>query len=135
MARVIPADWTPHRRDDGELLGWIRPDGDDWLAVDLLGREASDAVDWLAAEAALERRGLAWLADPWMLERPDAGVLRVRLVEVTPGREGEPGRVVVKVDDGGAIGGPPTPRFTLPWPAPAALRAVRSGDPRLTPWS
>lgn len=132
---MIPADWTPHRRDHGELLGWIRPDGDDWLAVDLLGRKASDAVDWLEAEAALERRGLAWLADPWMLERPHAGILRVRLVEVTPGREGEPGRVVVKADDGGAIGGPPTPRFTLPWPAPAALRAVRPSDPRLTPWS
>ena len=30
-------DWTPHRRDDGELLGWIHPDGDDWVAVDVLG--------------------------------------------------------------------------------------------------
>ncbi|WJL94482.1 hypothetical protein QSU92_10910 [Microbacterium sp. ET2] len=20
---MIPPDWTPHRRDDGELIGWI----------------------------------------------------------------------------------------------------------------
>lgn len=131
---MIPADWTPHRRDDGELLGWIRPEGDDWLAVDLLGREASGAGEWLDAEAALDDRGIAWLADPWVLEDPDAGPLRVRIVEVTPGRAGEPGRVVVKIDDHGAIGGPPTPRFELTWPAPERLRPWLPGDPAYTPW-
>lgn len=131
---MIPADWTPHRRDDGELLGWIRPDGAHWVAVDLLGRPASSAVEWLEAEDALEERGLSWLADPWMLERADAGILRVRLVEVTPGGGGEVGRVVVKADDGGAIGGPPVPRFELAWPAPSVLRPATAEDPRITPW-
>lgn len=131
---MIPDDWTAHRRDDGETLGWIRPEGEFWLAVDVLGREVSGPVEWLDAEAALEDRGIAWLADPWMLEREGAGVLRVQLVEVTPGGAGEAGRVVVKADDGGAVGGPPTPRYVLPWPAPATLRPVRPGDPRLTPW-
>ena len=88
---MIPDDWTPHRRDDGELLGWIRPasadvGADHWIAVDLLGRAASDALDWLDAEAVLDARGLSWLAEIWMLERPDAEPLRVKLVEVSPPR-------------------------------------------------
>lgn len=120
---MIPPDWTPHRRDDGERLGWIRPEGDEWVAVDVLGREASGPVDWLEAEAALEAVGLAWLADVWMLERDDAEPLRVKLVEVVP----EGSRVVVQTDDFGAIDVPVT-RYELPWPAPAALRPRRAGD-------
>lgn len=130
---MIPADWTPHRRDDGELIGWIRSEGEEWVAVDLLGREASAAVDWLDAEAALEARGIAWLGDIWMLEQ-DAETFRVRIIEVSPGGDAEPGRVVVKVDDFGAMGGPPTPRFELTWPAPAALRPPRPDDPIGSPW-
>ncbi|BDV32141.1 hypothetical protein [Microbacterium terricola] len=126
---MIPPDWTPHRRDDGELVGWIRPAGDDWAAVDLFGRDVSEAVDWLDAEAVLEAHGIGWLADIWMLDGRADAPLRVRVVEVTPGGSGEAGRVVVKLDDGGAVGGPPTRRFTLPWPAPATLRPPRQGDP------
>ncbi|WP_417555189.1 hypothetical protein [Microbacterium sp.] len=126
---MIPADWTPHRRDDGELLGWIRPEGEDWVAIDVLGRTASAPVDWLDAEVALEEVGLAWLADAWMLEGEASAPLRVRFVEVTPSDAGTTGRVVVKVDDFGDIQRPPTERFTLPWPAPARLRPARPGDP------
>ncbi|UNK71164.1 hypothetical protein [Microbacterium sp. H1-D42] len=126
---MLPEDWTPHRRDDGELLGWIHPSGDEWVAVDVLGRVASDAVDWLDAEAALEAVGLAWLADVWMLEGEAPGPLRVRFIEVTPSVGSEIGRVVVKVDDFGDMQRPPTERFTLPWPAPARLRPARPGDP------
>ena len=130
---MIPADWVPHRRDDGELLGWIRPDGDDWIAVDLLGREACNAADWLEAEAALEAVGLSWLADVWMLERSAEEPLRVKLVEVTPGGVGEAGRVVVQTDDFGAIDAP-VERYELPWPAPAALRPRREGEIGATPF-
>lgn len=126
---MLPADWIPHRRDDGELLGWIHPAGDDWVAVDLLGRVASDAVDWLDAEAALEAVGLAWLADVWMLEGEAPEPLRVRFVEVTPSEGDATGRVVVKIDDFGDMQRPPTERFVLPWPAPARLRPARPGDP------
>jgi hypothetical protein len=105
---MLPADWIPHRRDDGELLGWIRPEGDDWVAVDLLGREASAAVDWLEAESALEANGLSWLADVWVLDLPEGDAWRVKLVEVTPGRVGEAGRIVVQTDDFGAIDVPVT---------------------------
>ena len=61
-------DWTPHRRDDGELLGWIHPDGEAWVPVDILGRTVSGPTEWLDAEAALEERGISWLADPWVLD-------------------------------------------------------------------
>lgn len=121
-------DWTPHRRDDGELIGWIRPHGDDWVPVDLFGRAVAGPIDWLDAEAVLEERGIRWLADIWMLEREDAAPLRVRIVEVTPDRGGVAGRVVVQTDDFGAVEAPVT-RFELPWPAPARLRPRREGDP------
>lgn len=119
---MLPSDWTGHRRDDGELVGWIRPAGQDWIAVDLLGREASGPVDWLEAEAALEARGIGWLADIWVLERADAAPLRVRMVEVTPDH------VVVQTDDFGAIDAP-VEQYELEWPAPAELRPRRDGDP------
>ena len=130
---MIPADWTPHRRDDGELLGWIRPDGEGWVAVDLLGRAASAATEWLDAEEVLDARGLSWLADIWMLERDGSDPLRVRLVEVTPGRVGDAGHVVVQTDDFGAID-VPVQRVELPWPAPSALRPRRLGETGVTPF-
>ena len=135
---MIPDDWTPHRRDDGELLGWIRSasihlGADHWIAVDLLGREASDALDWLDAEAVLDARGLSWLAEIWMLERPDEGPLRVKLVEVSPPHGADEGRVVIQTDDFGAID-VPVQRFELPWPAPAELRLRRAGETGASPW-
>lgn len=119
---MIPADWTPHRRDDGELVGWIRPAGEDWTAVDVLGREVTASVDWLDAESALEQRGLAFLADVWMLERDGEPPLRVRMVEVTPER------IVVKVDDFGDVTRG-TERHVLPWPLRPHLRPPGPGDP------
>lgn len=126
---MLPDDWTPHRRDDGELVGWIRPEGNDWVAVDVLGRVASDPVDWLEAEAALEAVGLSWLADVWMLEGETADPLRVRFVEVTPSDADRAGRVVVKLDDFGDMQRPSAEQFTLPWPAPARLRPAHADDP------
>lgn len=122
-------DWTPHRREDGELLGWIHPAGDDWMAVDVLGRTVSEGIDWLDAEAALESHGLAWLADPWMLEGETDRPLRVRIVEVTPTDAGRAGRIVVKVDDFGDMSRPASEPYVLPWPLPARLRLPHAEDP------
>ncbi|MFB8386264.1 hypothetical protein ACFC3F_03880 [Microbacterium sp. NPDC055910] len=125
---MINADWTPHRREDRELLGWIRPEGQSWVAVDLLGRDVSAAVEWLDAEERLEAGGLAWLADVWMLDKPDAEAVRVRIAEVMPPTTaGEAGCVVVHTDDFGAIDVPFT-RIELPWPAPPELRPKRPGE-------
>lgn len=122
-------DWTPHRRDDGELLGWIHPEGEEWVAVDVLGRVASSPTEWLDAEAALEERGISWLADPWVLEGEEDGPVRVRILEVTPDEDGAPGRVVVKVDDFGDVTRPPTHQYVLAWPAPDRLRTPSPTDP------
>jgi|SRR6478735_1261908 len=120
---MLPTDWIEHRRpDDREPVGWIRPEGDLWVAVSVLGHDLTGPVDWLEAEEALEAAGLSWLADVWMLEQPDGGSpVRVRIVEVTP--DG----VVVQTDDLGAID-VPVERYALPWPAPARLRPRRADD-------
>ena len=101
--------------------------------MDVFGHDVGDPVDWLDAEAALETRGIRFLADSWMLERDDAPPLRVRIVEVTPDRAGVPGRVVVQTDDFGAIDAP-VERFELEWPAPARLRPRRPGEAGTTPF-
>lgn len=108
-------DWTPHRRDDGELVGWIRPEGELWVPIDLLGHVIAEPGEWLEAEYALEQRGIAHLAGVWLLGRSDGRDIRVKLVEVTPER------IVVQTDDFGAIDVPIT-SFVLAWPAPPELR-------------
>ncbi|PVU83439.1 hypothetical protein DDP54_11030 [Cellulomonas sp. WB94] len=109
-------DWIEHRRaGDRERLGWIRPDGDHFVALDALGREVTGAVDWLDAEESLDARGLHWLADLWQLDLGDGTRARVRIVEVTPER------VVVKVDDFGTVDAV-TRSYVLPFPAPDVLR-------------
>ena len=121
----VPADWTTHRRDDRELLGWIvaaDESGETWSAHDVLGRVVASGVDWLDAEAALDNHGLRYLADPYMLEGVREQPLRVRLVEVTPER------IVVKEEDFGDMTAK-TERFVLPWPMPTELRSVRPDDP------
>ena len=122
-------DWTPHRRDDGELLGWIHPAGDDWVAVDVLGRTVTGPTEWLDAEAALDAHGISWLAEAWMLEGEGDHPLRVRMLEVTPDDDGVPGRIVVKIDDFGDMTRPATTQFALAWPIPDRLRPPRPGDP------
>jgi len=120
---MLDETWVEHRRSgDRELLGWVRPSGDDFVAVDRLGRDVTDAVGWTDAEDALEERGLGWLADLWQLTLDDGRVERVRLVEVSPRR------VVVKADDMNAVGDTPTVTYELPFPAPASL-APFAGDP------
>lgn len=122
---MIPADWTPHRRDDGEVLGWVRPVHESWIAVDLLGREFGEPGDYLDAEAALEARGLGFLAERWWL-----GPNPVRIGEVSTEH------VVVYRDDYGAASavGSHATRIELPWPAPPALsqeaRHRRTGPER-----
>lgn len=121
---MITPDWIPHRRaSDGELVGWVRPAGDDWVAVSLFGADLTEPVDWLGAEEALEEQGLSWMAGVWLLRR-DGRDIRVRLVEFSPDRiesgTVRPGRVVVKTDDFGAID-VPYELIDLPWPPPPEL--------------
>ncbi|PJJ70632.1 hypothetical protein CLV46_0154 [Diaminobutyricimonas aerilata] len=112
------ADWIEHRRDDGEIVGWIRPVGEDFQPIDLLGHEVGGPVEWLDAERVLEERGLRFLADPYTLRLDDGTDLRVRITQVSRDR------VVVKRDDWGDIG-TPLLEYTLPFPAPEELRPLR----------
>lgn len=117
----VPEGWIEHRRaGDRELLGWVRVDGDGFVAVDRIGRELTEVVDWHEAEEALDERGLHWLADLWQLTLDDGSVVRVRVAEVATDR------VVVATDDFGNVDAVVT-RHVLPFPAPAALRPF-AGD-------
>lgn len=130
---VIPDAWMPHRRDDGEVVGFIEPAGDAFVPHDLLGRPLGAAVDWLDAERTLDELALAWLAEP-VLARVDGDARparRVRVVEVT--RE----RVVVIDDEFGASAAVPSPggggdagrhlqRWALPLPLEIAFEPVRA---------
>ena len=119
---MLPNDWIEHRRAaDRELVGWLRPAGEGFVAIDRLGREVTGVVDWVTAEEALDERGLRWLADLWQLGHDDGTTTRVRIVEVSHER------VVVKRDDFGAVDAEMR-TWTLPFPAPETLRPY-AGDP------
>lgn len=122
---MVPTGWFEHRRPgDREVLGYLRPSGDGFVAVDRLGRDVTGVVDWVEAEEALEVHGLGWLADLWQLTQADGTRLRVRLVEVGPDR------VVVAADDFGAVDAQ-VQSFVLPFPAPAALQPFDGDSGRL----
>ena len=62
---MIPETWIPHRRDDGEVVGWIDMTVAEpaLVPIDRLGRPMGPVDDWHEAEAALERVGLRFLMD------------------------------------------------------------------------
>lgn len=113
-------DWIEHRRSDGERIGWIRVTGEQFVAVDALGRPVTERVDWLEAEEALEERGLGFLADPWLLDLPDGASVRVQIVEASTDH------IRVREDDFGAaaVVGAHMREHMLDFPAPAALRPL-----------
>lgn len=102
-------------------MGWMRPEGESFVPVDLLGRDVSAATDWLSAEEQLEERGLGFLAEPYLLELEDGERRRVRITEVST--EG----IRLLNDEFGAASAVGAPRieYTLAWPAPAHLRPLR----------
>lgn len=106
-------DWIDYRRDDGELLGWICPHDDDFIAIDRLGRLTTGVVDWLEAEEALEAIGLGYLADTFDLDQPNDEPMRVKILEVGTDR------ITVKEESFGVTIGPP---ISLPFPAPPELK-------------
>lgn len=116
---MIPAGWIEHRRGDGELVGWIVPEGEGFRPLDILGRAITgEVLDWLEAEELLEATGLGFLAERWQLTLPDGTVRPVRIAEASARG------IVVLADEYGAasaVGAKPE-RFELPFPAPDALR-------------
>ncbi|ALV47449.1 hypothetical protein MB46_05805 [Arthrobacter alpinus] len=108
----METDWIEHRRaEDKELVGWIQPTGQGFVAMDLLGRRRTDVVDWMIAEEALDELGLSYLADPHELRLDGGDWLRVRIAEVSSGL------VRVKKDDWGDMTAPQI-YYTLDFPVP-----------------
>jgi hypothetical protein len=118
----VPPELIPHRRGDGELLGWMRPAGEGFVVVDLLGRERTGELDWLAAEETLDALGIGYLADPFELRLDDGRWLRVRLTEVST--EG----IRVKREDWGAID-IPLVEYEVEFPLPDRLRPWAGDQP------
>jgi len=116
---MLPQGWIPHRRADGELIGWLEVVGDEVVAHDLLGQRVSPpGLDWDEAEQVLERRGIGYLAEPHTATvMPYGDLVRVSLTEVTTER------VVAVVDELGtaaAIGSTPE-TIVLPFPVPVGM--------------
>ncbi|KQX06496.1 MULTISPECIES: hypothetical protein [unclassified Leifsonia] len=131
-----PTDWIEHRRGDRELLGWMLPDGDGFVAIDLLGRAVTGSVDWLAAEEAIESTGIGYLAEPFELLLDDSGAdgapsegsghwVRVRVVEVSTDR------VLVKKEDWGDVTATAV-YYSAPFPVADRLRPF-AGDVHVLP--
>lgn len=86
---MIPAHWPAHHRDeDGEVLGYLEPVGEGrYRPVTPFGRPLDGPGDEDSARAVLDARGLAYLADPWLLSVPGREEpVRVQIVEVSPER-------------------------------------------------
>lgn len=112
-------DWIEHRRGvDGELLGWMKPAGNGFIAIDLLGRERTAIIDWLDGEEFLEELGIGYLADPYELRLDDGRWLRVRLAEVSPNE------IRAKKDDWGDMNAPQL-IYTIAFPVTDILRKLR----------
>ncbi len=83
---MIPPSWHPHRRsEDGELVGYLRPEGALVTPVTVFGYPLSDPTDGGAAADILDRHGLAYLADRWLLQTA-RGPVSMQIVEATPDR-------------------------------------------------
>ena len=117
---TVGADWIEHRRGDRERLGWMRPQGDGFVVIDLLGREVSGELEWLDAEELLEERGIGYLADRFELEIEPGHWLLVRIVEASPDR------IRLKKEDWGDVTATAV-YYEVGFPMPATLR-VHTGD-------
>lgn len=83
---MIPSAWVPyHREDDGELLGYLVPDGELFVPVTVFRYELGDAADEYDASQVLENIGLSYLADTWVLSIADRDEpINVQIVEASP---------------------------------------------------
>ena len=80
---MIPADWEPHHRDDGELIGYlVAGERDLVVPINLVGHPIGVSMERFAAEDMLEDAGLSYLAEPWLLRHDDGSERRVVIVEV-----------------------------------------------------
>jgi hypothetical protein len=114
---MIPSHWMPHyRQGDGELLGYLVPEGEQYLPVTVFGYGLAAAADEDDAGRVLENVGLGYLADTWLLTLEDRDdPINVQIVEASPERlrvksvdygwEQDYGTIIeLKVPDDGRLG-------------------------------
>ena len=83
---MIPHTWRPHRRsEDGELVGYLRPAGALVTPVTVFGYPLSGPSDEGTASDILDRHGLAYLADRWLLQTAQ-GPVSMQIVEAAADR-------------------------------------------------
>ncbi len=112
---MIPVEWTPCRRpEDAELVGYLTPAGDRVVPVTLFGYPLAGPSDVDTAVAVLRARGLACLADRWLLSL-DSSEVEVRILSASADR-----LRVVQTEYG--YFGPDSPQFTVQVPAADRLR-------------
>lgn len=108
--------WIPHRRDDGELIGWIDMTVAEPLLVpiDRLGRPLEPVDDWGEAEEALDAIGLGFLMGRYTY--PEHGrEVAVRIAHLYDDRIVLSTALTDAVEDVGR-------EIVVPFPAPATLR-------------
>lgn len=115
---AIPEHWIPHRREDGEVIGWIDLEtaAPDLIPIDRLGRPRAAVSEWPLAEEVLEEIGLRFLLN-WF----DHHGRRVRIRQLSD--DG----VVVTTAVSDAIGDVGD-EFTLDFPPGAELTEIGSSD-------
>lgn len=125
VASQVPDTWIPHNREDGEHVGWIVPEGDGFVTIDLLGRQrTNEAVDWMVAEEAMDELGIGYLADIYAFRVAADDWVRVRIVEVSTAG------ITVKEDDFGDVAAD-LPRYRLPFPVTDDLRLMQDAPGRV----
>ena len=122
---MIPETWIPHRRDDGELVGWIDMTVAEprLVPIDRLGRALEPVADWFEAEESLEAIGLRFLAERYVyrpVRGPDdddepAQAITVRIAQVYDDRIVLTTALTDAIEDVGR-------EIVVPFPAPDGLR-------------
>jgi hypothetical protein len=85
MNANIGTDWIEYRREgDHERLGWIVPEGDGFVAIDVLGERRNGPVDWMEAERRLDELGLSYLFEPYDMLTEAGEWVPVRIVNASP---------------------------------------------------
>ena len=84
---MLHEDWSPLRREsDDELLGYVAATADGSVPLTLFGVALAGPGTREEAEAVLQARGLACLAEPWWFRQDDGEEVRVALVAAYPDR-------------------------------------------------
>lgn len=75
--------WTPVRREDGELIGFLAEDADGWRPLTVFGHQIAEPTDRVDAEGRLHSVGMSYLAEKWEV-RDGADWISAQLVEASP---------------------------------------------------